>query len=173
MNRHKLAAICLCVLVSSGCEPPANSPAPQGITTTAPPPPPLGQSAAGTPAEDAHAALVAAYRAAHAKKDVAAMLKLYCFDGVSEEMRETIRENVEAELRYPIASLSIDPVAPGSHGPRVEGGVRWRPSLEVVALLTVNFDTSRAAPGELATQQVRLTIGQKDGASYFTAPVRD
>ena len=171
MPRRDLGAVCLCILVISGCEPPANAPAPQGITTTAPPPP--GLSAAGTPAEDAHAALVAAYRAAHVKKDVGAMLKLYCFDGVSEEMRETIRENVEAELRYPIESLSIAAIAPRSHGPTVEGGVHWRPSLEVVALLTVNFDTSRAPPGQLATQQVRLTVGTKGGANSFTAPVRE
>jgi hypothetical protein len=137
-------------------------------------PGPPGQPAAASPSDDAaQAGLIAAYRAAHDKKDVEAMLKLYCFDGVSDDMRQTIRENVEDELRHPIASVSIEPVAPGTHGPTVEGGVHWRPSLEVIAQLIANFDTSKARPGELATQQVKHSIGKKQGTYHFTVPVRE
>jgi hypothetical protein len=178
MNRHELTAVLLGALVACGCEPPANVSAPRAPTgktasAPAPPPPPPGQPAAETPSNDPHAALVAAFRAAHARKDAQAILSLYCFDGVSEDMRQTVRQNVEAELRYPIKSVSVVPTAPGSHGPTVEGGVHWRPSLQVVALLTVTFDTSRAAPGELVPQQLRLTVGKKGDVSYFTAPVRE
>jgi hypothetical protein len=118
-------------------------------------------------------AMVEAYKAAHASQNVESMLKLYWFGSADDEMRQTIRENVEAELRSPLKDIKIDPVAPGSHGPRVEGGIRWRPSLEVVALLTANFDTSRAPPGELATQQIKLTVGRRGGKCYFTVPLRE
>ena len=171
MNRPQLAALVWCVLVLSGCEPPANSSAPQGAGG---PPAPPGQAAAVSSSDEAaQKALVDAYRAAHTKKDVEAMLRLYCFDGVADDMRQVIRENVEAELRYPITSAAIESVAPGTHGPTVEGGVHWRPSLEVVALLTVNFDTSRAAPVEYSTQQVKLTVGKKRGACLFAVRVRE
>ena len=176
MNRHELTAVLLGALMACGCEPPAKTSVPQvppGAPAPAPPPPPTGQPAAETPSNDPHAALVAAYRAAQARKDSRAILNLYCFDGVSDDMRQTVRENVEAELRYPIKSVSVTPVAPGTYGPTVEGGIHWRPSLEVVALMTVIFDTSRAAPGELVPQQLKLTVGRKGNASYLTAPVRE
>jgi hypothetical protein len=171
MNGHRFASLCLCVLALCGCEPPANSPAQPGAG--APPLPPGQPAAVSSSDEAAQTALVAAYRAAHDKKDVEAMLKLYCFDGASDDMRQTIRENVEDELRHPIASASIEPVAPGTHGPTVEGGVHWRPSLEVVALLTAKFDTSKSRPGELATQQVKHSVGKKRGACLFAVPVRE
>jgi|GEM_PF-2600342 hypothetical protein len=119
------------------------------------------------------AALVEAYKAAHASQNVESMLKLYWFGSADDEMRQTIRENVEAELRSPLKDIKIEPVAPGSYGPTVEGGIHWRPSLEVVAVLTANFDTSRAPPGELATQQIKLAIGRRGGKCYFTVPLRE
>jgi len=101
------------------------------------------------------------------------MLKLYWFGSADAEMRQTIRENIEAEMRCPLTDIMIEPMEPGQHGSREEGGIRWRPSREVVALLTANFDTSRAPPGGYQTQQVQLTVGRRDGACYFTVPLRD
>lgn len=121
----------------------------------------------------AAAALIAAYKRAHANKDVEAMLALYWFSTADEEMRQTIRENVEAEMRCPLVDVKIEPADPAQHGPRVEGGVRWGRSLPVIALLTANFDTSQAPVGGYHTQQARIMVGRRGGRYYFVVPLRD
>lgn len=164
------------LLATTGCQPPTavkGTPANQG-----PPPPPgatatSSNSAVPTLTGNKSAALLDAYRAAHASHDVDAMLKLYYFGNADAEMRQTIRENVEGELRCPLTEIRVESVAPGTYGPTVEGGIHWRPSLEVVALATANFDTSKAPPGELATQQMQLTVGESGGRYYFTVPLRE
>jgi hypothetical protein len=126
-------------------------------------------SAASTEEED----LISAFRAAHASRDVEAMLRLYWLGGVSEEMREVVRENIGAQMRHPIKAIKLEPAPPGKPAVREEGGVRWRDSLETVALLVVDFDISRAGPGEWATQQAQLAVGRKASRLYFTAPVQE
>jgi hypothetical protein len=167
------ATILLAVVAAAGCQPAARPAANSGS------PPAVPSAGAGVvsaePQEvsDPEAKLLAAYKAAQASQDVEAMLKLYWFGSADAEMRQTIRENVEAELRCPITDIKIEPVEAGRYGPTVEGGIRWRPSLDVVALLTANFDTSHAPPGELATQQIKLTVGRRGGRCYFTVPLRE
>jgi hypothetical protein len=164
------------LLATSGCQPP---PAVNVTSSGQGPPPPPGTvapaavSEATVPAGDKSAALLAAYRAAHANRDVDALLKMYWFDNADQEMRQTIRENAESELRCPLVSAEFAPAVPGEHGPRTEGGIRWRPSLEVVALLTAKFDTSRAPVGGFYTEQVQLTVGERGGRYYFTVPLRE
>jgi hypothetical protein len=179
-----------CLLLTGlllGCQPAGNSGAgTTGSGTTGSesassksgtPPPPPGATAAGTaasaPANDAGAALMAAYRQAHQQKDVDGLLALYELQGASADMRETIRENIEASLAYPITNIAIGPAPPGEHGPRTEGAIRWRPSLEVTHLLTIDFDTSRAPPDAFAANQLVLTVGEKGGRYLLTAPVRE
>lgn len=173
MNDRHLIALTLGLVLVTGCQP-----SPAGVSTgpaasQGPPPPPGTASAAPAPANNAADALLAAYEAAHASRDVEAMLKLYWFGNADAEMQQTVRENVEAELRYPLTEIKIDAVAPGKYGPTVEGGIHWRPSLEVVALLTARFDTSKAPPGELATQEIQITIGKRGSTYYFTVPLRE
>ncbi len=101
------------------------------------------------------------------------MLKLYWFGNADAEMRQTIRENVEAELRCPLTEIKVESVAPGTHGPTVEGGVHWRPSLEVVAMFIARFDYKDAPPGQFATEEIRATVGKRGSKYYFTVPVRE
>jgi hypothetical protein len=122
---------------------------------------------------DPGADLMAAFRQAHASKDIEAILDLFCFDGADAEMRETVRGNVGDELLCPIKEIRIEPTAPGTHGPTVEGGIHWRPSLEVIALMTVDYDTSAAPPGSFFFSQGQHTVGQKGGRYYLTVPVRE
>ncbi len=127
---------------------------------------------------DPESQLVAAYKAAHANKDVEAMLKLYWFGDpfsgqADDEMRLTIRENVVAEMRCPLVDIKIEPADPGEHGPRVEGGVRWRPSLEVTAMVTANFDTSAKPVGGYYTERLRHGAGRRGGQCYFVVPIRE
>jgi hypothetical protein len=121
----------------------------------------------------AAAALIAAYKRAHANKDVEAMLSLYWFSTADEEMRQTIRENVVAAMRCPLVDVKVEPVDPAEHGPREEGGVRWGRSLPVIALLTANFDTSQAPVGGYHTQQARIMVGRRGGRYYFVVPLRE
>jgi hypothetical protein len=130
------------------------------------------------PARSPEAQLVEAYRAAHAKKDVEAMLALYWFgDSLSgkadDEMRLTIRENVVAEMRCPLVDIKIEPVDPALHGPREEGGIRWRPSLEVTSMLTANFDTSAQPAGGYYTQRISARVGRRGERCYFAVPIRE
>src|SRR5262245_48225170 len=70
---------------------------------------------------DSQSRMAAAYKAAHAKQDVEAMLTLYWFGDAltgqaDDEMRQTIRENVVAEMRCPLKDIKIEPVEAGQHG---------------------------------------------------------
>ena len=130
------------------------------------------------PSRGPEAQLVEAYKAAHAKKDVEAMLALYWFgDALSgqadEEMRQTIRENVVAEMRCPLVDIKIEPVDPAVHGPREEGGIRWRPSMEVTSMLTANFDTSAKPAGGYYTERIQARVGRRGGRCYFAVPIRE
>jgi hypothetical protein len=130
------------------------------------------------PSRSPEAQLVEAYKAAHAKKDVEAMLALYWFgDSLSgqadDEMRQTIRENVVAEMRCPLVDIKIEPVDPALHGPREEGGIRWRPSLEVTSLLTANFDTSAQPAGGYYTERISTRVGRRGERCYFAVPIRE
>jgi hypothetical protein len=116
--------------------------------------------------------LVAAFRRASEQKDLEAMLKLYCWDGVDAEMRETVRGNVEGELRQPVTELEIVPADPAQHGPRVEGGIRWRPSLPVVAVLKAKY--AKAPPGSgWNVEAADYTLGLKEGHYRMTVPVKE
>jgi hypothetical protein len=159
-------------VVACGCQPPASKPvgSSAGQSSLAPPPP--GVAASDGLAAEEEAALIAAYRAAHASQDVDAMLKMYWLGGVSDDMRQVVRENIEAEMRHPIKAIRFGP-PPDQPAVREEGGIRWRNSLPTVAILTVDYDVARAAPGEWATQQAELAVGRKGGKLYFTAPVQE
>ncbi len=170
-------ALVLAAILAGGCQPSAAPAGGQVATSgssgpTAPPPPP-GSGGSSSDANDPQAALVAAYRAAHERKDVEAIFKLYCFDGASDDVRVVTRENIEHELRYPIAAARLAPLPPGHSQVIQEGAVRLRPSLPEVAQLTVDYDTSNKAPGEFAVSQAVLSIGMKGGHCYFTVPVRE
>jgi hypothetical protein len=174
-----------CLLLSGlflGCQPAGNSATSttttgSGSSESGARPPPPGASASATaaspPADDAGAALAAEFRQAHEQKNVEGLLALYELKGASADMRETIRENLAASLPYPITNIALASAPPGLHGPRTEGGIRWRPSLEVAHLLTIDFDTSRAPPDAFAANQLVLTVGEKGGRYLLTAPVRE
>jgi len=132
---------------------------------------PAGGTAGGS--SDPEADLIAAYRQAHASQDVDAILALYCFDRVDAEMRETVRGNVSDELLAPIKSIRIEPADPQAHGPRAEGGIRWRPSLDVVALMTVEYDTSSVPPGSFVFTQAQHPVGKSGRRYQLTVTVRE
>ncbi len=168
-----LAVVHAVVVAAVGCQPHAAPAGSEAATSPGGPPPPPASVTSGSGNSQPQAELLAAYRTAHERGDVAAVLKLYCFDGASSDVREVTRENVAHQLRYPLADLSIAPLPPDHVHVRHEGDVRLRSNLPDVALATAKFDTSRAAPGEWAVSEAVLAVGMKGGRCYFTVPVRE
>ena len=135
----------------------------------------LAQSSSTNPpqsAGDPQAAFLAAFRDASSRKDVDRMLQLYCLDGVDAELRETIRGNITDEFRQPLTDAKIEPPQPGKHGPTVEGGIRWKPNLPVVAVLKVRYAPPRPGSG-LGLTAAEHGLGLKNGQYRFVVRVRE
>lgn len=140
--------------------------------TESPSAPASGGAAGSSSTQDPRAALIAAFRRASEQKDLDAMLALYCWDGVDAEMRETVSGNVRDELRQPVMDLEIVDAEPGKHGPREEGGFRWKPNLPVVAVMKARF--APAAPGTgLSVSEAEYLLGMQGGEYRIVVPVRD
>jgi len=162
----RLLPILLAALLA-GCTPPpaANNVAPSPQTGSS-------ASASVSPAGDPQGVFLAAFREASEHKDLQQMLKLYCWDGVDAQMRETVRENVQDELRQPIADIEFVPVERGKYGPRDEGGIRWKPNLNFVSLLKVRY--TKPSPGSgLAMSEAKHAVGLQRGQYRITVPIRD
>ena len=150
-----------------GCAPPStakkSSPSPQTESST---------SALVTPAGDPQAVFLAAFREASEQKNLEQMLKLYCWEGVDAQMRETVRENVQDELRQPIADMEFVAAESGKYGPRDEGGIRWKPNLKVVSVLKVRYTPPPPGSG-LSVSGAKHTVGLQGGQYKITVPIRD
>lgn len=135
-----------------GCDAPT-APAPAGTRVPQPPGP-------STVVADAAADFSAAYQQASEKKDVEELMRLYCWDGVSAEMRETVRGNARDELLSTFERIEITPVAdiPESS---VEGGVTWKTNLKPAAEAKVTFKPGR--PGDFLATEIVWHLGLKNG----------
>lgn len=162
----RLLPIFLAALLA-GCAPPSTA-------KKSVPSPQTGSSASApvSPAGDPQYVFLAAFREASEHKNLEQMLELYCWDGVDAQMRETVRENVQDELRQPIADIEFVPVEPGKYGRRDEGGIRWKPNLNVVSLLKVRYTPPPPGSG-LTVSEAKHTLGQQGGQYRITVPIRD
>jgi hypothetical protein len=165
MNVRKAGWFLLALLLA-GCKARHEDATTQSSTTPAIP------GKASSPIADPQAAFIAAYRQASERKDIGQMLQLYCWDGVDADLRETIRGNVQDELSQSVADVKIEPPPPGKYGPTVEGGIRWKPNLPVVAVLKARFSPSPGRRG-LALSQAEYGLGLKDGQYRLVVNVRD
>jgi len=180
MRDYWAIALAAGLVAAAGCQPPEAAPTGQAArAAAAPPSPPPPPSASGgqsdtnvAAASEPQAHLLAAYRAAHERRDVGAVLKLYYFGAASRDMREVTRENVEHQMRHPLTDIAIAPVSPDHPQVRQEGDARFRSSLPDEAIVTMRFDISRAAPGEWAVSEAKFPVGTKGGRCYLTVPVR-
>jgi hypothetical protein len=158
--------ICLLLIASLGCEPATPAPAPP---TAAPPPiPTLGSPAtpAATPQQVAGSAadrFIAAYKQANASKDLEAALRLYCFDGASPEMRETVRGNVKDELLQTVDTIEITQAA-GLSETTADG---YRANLKPVAQVKVTYK-----PGGVNITEQTFGVGMKGGQYLIPVLVR-
>jgi hypothetical protein len=170
MGKRSIAMRLLPILLAAvfaGCAPPS-------AASKATPSPQTGSSASAavSPEGDPQAVFLAAFREASERKNLEQMLKLYCWNGVDAQMRETVRENVQDELRQPIAGIEFVAVDPGKYGPRDEGGIRWKPNLNVVSVVKVRYTPPPPGSG-LSVSEAKHTVGLQGGQYKITVPIRD
>jgi hypothetical protein len=169
MSSIRLCRILMLIALVAGCSPPHSA-------KHSPPPPPAAKSSSGggsvAASGDAQQTFLAAFREANAKKNLDAMLALYCWDGVDSELRDTVRGNVEGEMSQPIKDLEIVPAAPGKYGPTVEGGIHWRPNLPVTAVLKVQYARARPSTG-LHVSSAQHLLGMQGGDYKIVVRVRE
>ena len=150
--------------VLAGCSPTAASKPASSAQASSP--------SSASAAADPRTAFQVAYREASEHKDVQQMLKLYCWDGVDQEMRKTVQENIQDELSQPIADMEFVSVEPGKYGPRDEGGIRWKPNLNVDVVLKVRYTKPPSGTG-LSLSEAKHTLGLQNGQYRITVPIRD
>jgi hypothetical protein len=138
---------------------------------TQPPAPANPRMPAAQPAADLQADFVGAFRRASEQKDVEGILNLYCWESVPGDLKQTIRENVESEVRATLADVTVIAAEPGEYGPRQEGAVRWKPNLPVVAVLKAKF--APGSPGVLSISDASYLLGQKNGRYQMVVYVPD
>lgn len=169
MSSMRLHRPLILMALVAGCSPPQsakNAPSQSAAATSS--------SGAATVAvgNDPQQTFLAAFREANAKKEVDAMLALYCWSGVDSETRETVRGNVQDELLQPVTDLKIVPAEPGKHDRTVEGGVRWRTNLPVAAVLKVQYAPAKPGTG-LHVSSAEHLLGLQGGEYKIVVPVRE
>jgi hypothetical protein len=155
----RIGVLLLSVLVL-GCEA-ATAPPATGSGVAVPPGPP-GVSG------DAAADFIATYREASEKNDLEGLMRLYCWDGVPADLRETIRGNAKDELLSTIDTIEI---VPGSdmRETAVEGGIHWKANLKPVAQVNVTFKPGR--PGDFLVSKLSWGLGMKNGRYLISVSV--
>jgi hypothetical protein len=77
-------------------------------------------------------------------------------------MRKTVQENIQDELSQPIADMEFVSVEPGKYGPRDEGGIRWKPNLNVDVVLKVRYTKPSSGTG-LSLSEAKHKLGLQNG----------
>jgi hypothetical protein len=157
-----------------GCD--AAAPAPPPAATSHPLPTIGTPAGSATPAPSpatatgaAEARFIAAFRAAADKKDLEAMLRLYCWDGISAEWREVVAGNVRDELLQEVDTVQI--VHAGDlRDSSVEGGVHWKANLKPVARLHVTYKPG--LQGRMNLTQKDDSLGMKNGSYMIPVSIR-
>lgn len=135
-----------------------------------PAPPP--SSNPSKPADAGGSEFVKQYRAAHENKDLDALMKLVCWDGVEEPMREMYRSGWERDFPLKIHSIELKPASFREIvSEYTRNGKTYRPNLEVTGWISIVWAKGQKA----APTTTDMPVGMKDGNTSITtaAPVRD
>ena len=117
--------------------PPADSTAPSTAVTAAPPP-------AATPTTLSPAAgdsLARAFRRAHERRDVPALLALFKADCATPEMRALTEKGLRSHLDDPIQAVRVEPPMPNRIASYERDGKRYELNLPLEAELVVVYDS--------------------------------
>jgi hypothetical protein len=166
-------AATMAAIALTGCESSSAPPAPSSGRVNLPAVPPAppgvgGDEAAGTASplassSAAEASFLAAYSEAHARHDAAALARLYCWDGVSQEWRDVVMGNVEYEVLFPVTSAELVEATPDEHKPEISDGKRYLPNLPPTHTLKVQFGKANLPPGELGLTAATFAVGIQRG----------
>jgi hypothetical protein len=157
----------ICLLVMAGCDAKPSSPPASNTPGTPSAPtavlPPVAAAGAQTPEQ-----FIAAYRAAHASKNVDEELKLVCWDDVAADRREIIRENVLDESQSELNTVEMV-AAPSKPDKWQEGNLWWRANLKPTHVMKLTFKT--APGGGLQMSAAEKNVGLKNGRYLFVVNV--
>lgn len=113
-------------------------------------------------AKPSEAEFVEAYHQAHESQDVQAMMKFFCWDRVTPEVRKQTEDLAKGELALKISDIGISRTSEPLERMRklsyVKDGVTYRFNLSVVAALAVRF---QPLPKEI------------ESASYYAVRIKD
>lgn len=106
--------------------------------------------------------LITAYKEAHKKKDLTAVLGLYYWEGVDERIKTSVVKNHNRYLDYKIINIKVANAPIKEYKPFVLNGIKYKTNLEVTKVLKVLFETTNTF-----TKEVTIPIGTKDSKYYF------
>jgi hypothetical protein len=101
------------------------------------------------------------FRRAHDKRDLPALMSLVYWTGVEPKTRAMLRSNFQADLQHRIASVKMTPLPKGQLMQYTVKGVTYRPNLQPVAKLAVQF--ARLPGKEMQVTGTGYLIGVKEG----------
>jgi hypothetical protein len=118
--------------------------------------------------------LAARYQEAHEAGDFAALRGLVFWEGVDELTRSSVERQIEKELGRGIESVRVESLSEGFALEYTLDGVTYRPNLEPVRRLRIEFTQSEESETVTSTSMSFL-VGEREGAYLITAsaPVTD
>jgi hypothetical protein len=118
--------------------------------------------------------LAARYQEAHEAGDLDALRALVFWEGVDELTRSSVERQIEKELGRGIESVRVEPLSEGFALEYTLDGVTYRPNLEPVRRLRIEFTESEEGEAITSTS-VSFLVGEREGAYLITAsaPVTD
>jgi hypothetical protein len=118
--------------------------------------------------------LAARYQEAHEAGDLDALSGLVFWEGVDELTRTSVERQIEKELGRGIESVRVEPLSEGFALEYTLDGVTYRPNLEPVRRLRIEFTQSEESETVTSTSMSFL-VGEREGAYLITAsaPVTD
>jgi hypothetical protein len=124
--------------------------------------------------------LAARYQEAHEAGDLAALRGLVFWEGVDELTRSSVERQIEKELGRGIESVRVESLSEGFALEYTLDGVTYRPNLEPVRRLRIEFtqseDSEAGEEGEaISSASISFLVGEREGAYLITAsaPVTD
>ncbi len=119
------------------------------------------QSTQAADAQPSQSELIGGYRQAHDRRDLQAMLKLFCWDGVTPELRQITEDGVKEMFDEKILSIKITDEHPkGRTNQYIRNGVTYGLNLPVVKELVLQ--TPSSSPNDTPMSSY-YPVGIKDG----------
>lgn len=118
-----------------------------------------GAQARASAAGPSEAELINAYRQAHGRRDLQAMMKLYCWDRVTPEIRKMTEEHAKEEFDEKIGKITMTSEHPKERLTQyIRNGVTYGLNLEPAKELVVETPMPNSPPGSMY-----YPVGIEDG----------